>query len=59
MVHKLCGKLKEYQTQFISNKSMLATEQASVDQIVNKPLDLPLANVEDDDPAAEVSDGFS
>ena len=61
VISKLCNKLKDYQKEFISNKSILATEQASLDQIVNKPLqEVPLAKDEDDDdPANIASDGFA
>lgn len=37
MIASLCEKLKDYQKQFISNKSALADEQAQIDAIVNKP----------------------
>ena len=37
VISRLCDKLKDYQKQFISNKSSLAEEQAQIDAIVNKP----------------------
>ena len=62
VVAKLCDKLKDYQKQLSSNKSLLAQEQASVESIVNKPLqDVPLAKNEEDedDPANYFADGFA
>ena len=38
VVQRLCTKLKDYQKQFNSNKSLLAGEQAQIDHIVNGAL---------------------
>ena len=61
VVQRLCVKLKDYQKQFNSNKSLLATEQAQVDSIVNRPL---LADDNENgegeyDPAEVGNDGFA
>ena len=36
VIDKLCAKLKEYQTQFMSsNKALMAQEQAQIEQMIN------------------------
>lgn len=63
VIQRLCGKLKDYQKQFGSNKSLLAAEQAQVDQILNKPLQdavpLQAPDPDDIDPANAPDDGFA
>ena len=58
VIQSLCTKLGEYQKQFISNnKSLLASEQAHVDSIVNKALEMvPGADGDDE---VFVDDGFA
>lgn len=69
VIQRLCSKLKDYQKQFNSNKALLATEQAQVEQIVNSPLvdGAHLAGSDEnnvrghiDDPAIDtINDGFA
>ena len=63
VISRLCDKLKDYQKQFISNKSSLAEEQAQIDAIGNKPQSERGAGVvlaaDDEDPADGFDDGFA